>query len=241
MEEFRSSFMRNCRELGIAPSDVILHEIRERKTSEGSATELGLDFSGNNLTVQDCAVLAKTLSSDRCITELRFSDCLLTEEACKLLLSYLSSNRSIRKLDLKGNNIRASAELVGRILKRTPSLTHLSLEWNAIGLWDSGLAAIAEGLQVNQTLRYLDLRNNQISHEGATFISNALKINRILKNIDLRWNNVGLLGAQSFLSMLKTNKDIVKIDLSGIVCQLHIIINVARQISHWSVMCACVR
>eukprot|EP00794_Sanderia_malayensis_P003433 gene3433-3928_t len=202
MEDFRSNFMRNCREIGISPSDIILNVLRERtrQLEVSTSSEVGLDFSGNSLTVQDCAVLAKTLANDKNIQELRFSDCLLTEEACKLLLSYLPSNRGVKKLDLKGNNIRSCAELIGRILKRTPTLTHLSLEWNGIGLWHSGLAAIAEGLQVNQTLRYLDLRNNQVSHEGATFLANALKINRILKIIDLRWNNVGMLGAQSFIS-----------------------------------------
>ena len=216
MEQFISNFIRNCREFGVTPTDTVINQIIDRKTPE-DASKNGkiLNLSGSNLPVKDCAVLAKTLSEDRYIEELRFADCLLTEESCKLLLNYISSNRALKRVDFKGNNIRSAAELVGRILKKTTTLTHLSLEWNAIGLWEFGLASIAEGLQVNQTLRYLDLRNNQITYGGGAYIANALKSNRVLKTLDLRWNNIGLQGARAFLSMLKHNTEIMRLELAG--------------------------
>ena len=214
MEEFKRNFVRNCKDYGIAPSAPLLNELRStRKTREDSP--LSLDFSGCNLAVHDCTVLAKTLSNDRNIEEVRFTDCLLTEESCKLLLIAFTSNKGVKKLDFKGNNIRSSAEFVGRILKVTTVLTHLNLEWNGIGLWNTAMSSLADGLQFNQTLRYLDLRNNQITHEGGTGIANALKVNHVLKVLDLRWNNVGMLGAKSFISMLKQNKEIVKLDIAG--------------------------
>ena len=223
MEEFKLKVIQNCKEYGLAPSQVLLNEIRANKKNDDDSG-LNLDFSGCNLTVQDCAVLARSLANDRNITEIRFSDCLLTEEACKLLLTAFTSNRGVQKLDFKGNNIRSSAGLIGRILKVTTKLTHLNLEWNGIGLWESAVIAIAEGIQMNQTLRYLDLRNNQISHEGGTCIANALKANHILKVLDLRWNNIGMLGAKSFLSMLKQNKEIVKLEVSGTFVNVYFII-----------------
>ena len=214
MEDFKRSFVQNCKEYGIAPSQPLLTELKATKKDEGQST-VTLDFSGCNLSVQDCAVLAKTLSNDRNIEEVRFSDCLLSEESCKLLLNSFTSNRGVKKLDFKGNNIRSSAEIVGRILKVTTILTHLNLEWNGIGLGNTAIASLADGLQANQTLRYLDLRNNQIAHEGGAYIADALKVNHVLKVLDLRWNNIGLLGAKSFISMLKGNKEIFKLEISG--------------------------
>lgn len=207
--------MQNCKDYGVAPSENLLSVLKGRKKAERQSETLSLDFSGCNLAVQDCVVLAKSLSNDNNIEELRFSDCLLTEESCKVLLCALTSNRGVKKLDFKGNNIRASAEIVGRILKVTSTLTHLNLEWNGIGLWDTAVSSVAEGLQANQTLRYLDLRNNQITHEGGTCIADALKVNHVLKVLDLRWNNIGMLGAKTFLTMLKQNKEILKIEVAG--------------------------
>lgn len=215
MEEFKRAFVNNCKEYGISPSEALLSVLKARKQREGESAPVSLDFSGCNLAVHDCAVLAKTLSNDKNIEEVRFSDCLLSEESCKLLLNALTSNRGVKKLDFKGNNIKSSADQIGRILKVTTVLTHLNLEWNGIGLWDTAMSSLADGLQANQTLRYLDLRNNQITHEGGTHIANALKANRILKVLDLRWNNIGMLGAKSFLIMLKLNKEVLKIEISG--------------------------
>lgn len=221
MEEFKLNLVRNCKEYGIAPTEALLSELRHHRKADSSKVDLGppsLDFAGSSLSVHDCAVLARTLSTDRNIKEISFSDCLLTEESCKLLLNALSTNKGLAKVDFKGNNIRSSGHIVGRILKVTTVLTHLNLEWNGVGFWDDAITSIAEGLQVNQTLRYLDLKNNQISHEGGTNIANALKANHVLRMLDLKWNNVGMLGAKSFLNMLKHNKMIVKLDLSGIPC-----------------------
>jgi len=214
MEAFKRNFVSCCKEHGVVPSSPLLCTLKATKTPR-EHTPPSLDFSGCNLSVQDCAVLAKTLSNDINIEEVRFTDCLLTEDSCKLLLNAFASNKCLKKLDFKGNNIRSSAEIMGRILKLTTTLTHLNLEWNGIGLWDTAMSSLADGLQANQTLRFLDLRNNQITHEGGTHIANALKINRVLKVLDLRWNSVGMLGAKSFISMLRQNKEIIKLELSG--------------------------
>jgi len=82
-------------------------------------------------------------------------------------------------------------------------------------MWDSGIAAIAEGLALNQTLRVLDLSNNQISHEGGTEIAGALKRNKQLRVLDMRWNNIGVAGGRAFLNSLSHNKYVVSLELAG--------------------------
>ena len=57
----------------------------------------------------------------------------------------------------------------------------ICLEWNGLGLLETSFAAFCDGLAANSALRALDLRNNQINHEGAEELSAALK-----RNITLR-------------------------------------------------------
>lgn len=59
----------------------------------------------------------------------------------------------------------------------------LILEWNALGMWDEAFSIFCEGLGSNGCLTKLDLRNNQINHQGAAELSLALKRNNSLQEI----------------------------------------------------------
>lgn len=48
---------------------------------------------------------------------------------------------------------------------------------------DNSLAMFCEGLGANKALQALDLRNNQISHDGAVEIAAALKQNHSLRSL----------------------------------------------------------
>ncbi|XP_043924153.1 leucine-rich repeat-containing protein 45 isoform X3 [Protopterus annectens] len=134
----------------------------------------------------------------------------------KLLIQGLCQNRNVRLLDLKGNNLRAaSAEALGKLLRQNRTLQSLVLEWNGLGLWDEAFAVFCEGLRANQNLRQLDLRNNQISHQGAEGLAVALKHNNTLEELDLRWNNIGLLGGRALLGFLQYNKKLQQMELAG--------------------------
>ena len=50
-----------------------------------------------------------------------------------------------------------------------------------MGLMDNAFAVLCEGLGSNSCLQILDLRNNQISHQGAAELAAALKRNPHLK------------------------------------------------------------
>lgn len=89
------------------------------------------------------------------------------------------------------------------------------------GLWDSGIEALAEGIALNQSLVILDLRNNQMTHEGAAHLADALKRNKTLKGLDLRWNNIGILGGREILSVFKYNKSLTGIELTGWLYKLY--------------------
>lgn len=62
--------------------------------------------------------------------------------------------------------------------------THrLVLEWNALGMWDEAFSIFCEGLATNCNLAQLDLRNNQINHQGAADLAMVLKRNSVLQEL----------------------------------------------------------
>lgn len=133
-----------------------------------------------------------------------------------LLFQGLCANTTVQRLDLKGNNLRATgAEALGRLLRQNKSIQSLTLEWNNLGTWEDAFATFCEGLAVNTTLQQLDLRNNQISHKGAEGLALALQGNTTLQQLDLRWNNIGLLGGRALVNCLPSNRTLWRMDLAG--------------------------
>lgn len=59
----------------------------------------------------------------------------------------------------------------------------LVLEWNSLGVWEEGFSLFCQGLSANRSLQRLDLRNNQINHEGAGELAAALKGNSSLQEL----------------------------------------------------------
>ncbi|NXI49653.1 LRC45 protein, partial [Chloroceryle aenea] len=134
----------------------------------------------------------------------------------KLLLHGLCSNTTVKSLDLKGNNLRTvGAEALGKLLSQNKSIRSLILEWNNLGMWEESFSFFCRGLGANKFLRRLDLRNNQINHQGAGELAMALKQNASLQELDLRWNNIGLLGGRALLSCLHSNKTLKRLELAG--------------------------
>ncbi|NWW81959.1 LRC45 protein, partial [Climacteris rufus] len=134
----------------------------------------------------------------------------------RLLLHGLCSNTTVKSLDLKGNNLRTvGAEALGKLLRQNKSIRSLTLEWNSLGMWEEGFSFFCQGLGANNFLQRLDLRNNQINHQGAGELAMALTQNASLQELDLRWNNIGLLGGRALLNCLHSNKTLKRLELAG--------------------------
>lgn len=59
----------------------------------------------------------------------------------------------------------------------------LSLEWNSIGTNEDGFKELCEGLELNASLQYLDLRSNNIDPNGAIQLSTAFLSNNTLLEV----------------------------------------------------------
>uniref|UniRef100_A0A8C8S5M0 Leucine rich repeat containing 45 n=1 Tax=Pelusios castaneus TaxID=367368 RepID=A0A8C8S5M0_9SAUR len=213
MEEFRRAYACLCKESGAEPQETVLQQLHELREVPGQSR---LDFATQSLSLDTCRVVGKLLQDEVLFTEIMLSDCMLSEEGAKHLLNGLCSNNVVKSLDLKGNNLRAlGAEALGKLLRQNKSIRSLTLEWNSLGMWEEGFSLFCQGLGANRFLQCLDLRNNQINHQGAGELAMALKCNSSLQDLDLRWNNIGLLGGRALLSCLHSNKTLRKLELAG--------------------------
>ncbi len=108
----------------------------------------------------------------------------------KYLLESLCENRSLKKLNLKFNDIcdhdRDVAKHIKMLLRNNQTLTHLDLSFNMIRNYD--MVHIGKGLEMNKSLKFLNLRHNGgINNEadGISYLSRALVKNTSLVSLNL--------------------------------------------------------
>ena len=235
METFKEKYTQGCLNNNVDPLRILMDKISMKTAQKtalpstaGDETATGtvqlenskpsreLDLASQTLQLNMVKALSQALLKDEVFLKLKLADCLIGDDGAIVLCQTLKENKTFEQLDLRGNNIRADGSLaLSQLLKLTVNLKWLSLEWNCIGIWDHGIKALADGLSLNQSLEYLDLRNNKISPQGGATLASATKGNTSLKHLDLRWNNLGLLGGRSFLDMLQWNHTVLYIDLQG--------------------------
>ncbi|KAJ7422747.1 Leucine-rich repeat-containing protein 45 [Pitangus sulphuratus] len=128
------------------------------------------------------------------------------------------------RLDLTAQSLSLqTCGALGRLLPGAAPFAALALgdcglseeEWNSLGMWEEGFSFFCQGLAANNFLQRLDLRNNQINHQGAGELAVALTQNACLQELDLRWNTIGLLGGRALLNCLHRNKTLKRLELAG--------------------------
>uniref|UniRef100_A0A8C4V1F0 Leucine rich repeat containing 45 n=1 Tax=Falco tinnunculus TaxID=100819 RepID=A0A8C4V1F0_FALTI len=204
MEEFRRAYARLC----VAPQEPVLRRLRELGAAPGRGR---LDLAAQSLSLETCGALGRLLPGAAPFAEVALGDCGLCEEGGR------GGFFPRRTLDWgRGNNLRnVGAEALGKLLRQNKSIRSLILEWNSLGVWEEGFSFFCQGLGANNFLQQLDLRNNQINHQGAGDLAMALKQNASLQELDLRWNNIGLLGGRALLNCLHSNKTLKRLELAG--------------------------
>lgn len=116
-----------------------------------------LDISRNKIRSPTCAVLLKYLNSTTCLTELNLSATKFPVECLKDLLC-ITNNLDL-KLNLSENNLGlAGANIIASVPFKMNAYHTLNLSDNDLG--DEGIAAIAEALCSNASLKKLILDRN---------------------------------------------------------------------------------
>jgi Ran GTPase-activating protein (RanGAP) involved in mRNA processing and transport len=190
MNDFEHLYVQKCAELSIDPLKAILDNIKEAKNAGNiSKNPSTLNLSGLSVPLKSCTALSHSLATNDTIKRLILADAFLGDEGCILIANCLKTNQFLTYLDIRGNSIRCDGAIaLGQMLKVNNKLEHLNLEWNCVGIWESGIRALADGLSMNSTLTTLDLRNNKIGPHGAQALALCLKHNTTLRKLGTQIN-----------------------------------------------------
>ncbi|CAI9603279.1 unnamed protein product [Staurois parvus] len=195
-----------------------------------------IDFSGVPLSPLDCSVLSfiiqccsetEDVNLSKCniqseglkklIPGLRTSKTLsledndLTDISCPHLASGISNNQTLRTLVLTANNLEGPhfSDLMTALT--TSQIEELHLNGN--NLTDSSCPHLASGIRNNQTLRILNLSDNNLESPQFSDLMAALSTSRI-EELDLHNNNLTDSSCLHLASGIRHNKTLWKLDLS---------------------------
>eukprot|EP00457_Paulinella_chromatophora_P002723 gb/GEZN01002728.1/.p1 GENE.gb/GEZN01002728.1/~~gb/GEZN01002728.1/.p1 ORF type:complete len:679 (+),score=84.71 gb/GEZN01002728.1/:302-2338(+) len=204
-------------------------------TTNKSLQTLRLDFAG--LGADGCVALARGLVKHAGLTSLSLSynkfgnigmahlaQAFLLNTTLPLLEINLSWNHigpqglrllpssfpsTLQSLDLSGNAIgpRGCSFLTKDLLKVSTHLKEITL-WRC-SLGDLGAQYIASGLRINTSLRWLNLRCNEIGEKGGIALAKSLYDNPAnqLVSLDLWNNNLGSKAACAFGALLRARPE----------------------------------
>jgi hypothetical protein len=145
-----------------------------------------------------------------------FSDTFMGDEGCHVVNELLRENTRVKSLDLRGCNIRADGAMaLAALVTQNRTLTFLGLEWNGVGMLETGVQALCKALATNTSITEVDLRNNSIGPSGGAAIGAMLSSNTAIRRLDLRWNNLGVNGGRALAAALENNRHVLELEISG--------------------------
>ncbi|XP_040188174.1 NACHT, LRR and PYD domains-containing protein 3-like isoform X2 [Rana temporaria] len=170
-----------------------------------------LNLSTNNLGGPHFRDLMEALTTSR-IEELALSRNHLTDSSCPHLASVIRNNRILRTLNLGGNNLEGphfrdlmEALTTSRIEELVLSSTHLT---------DSSCPHLASGIRNNQTLRTLDLYDNNLEGPHFRDLMEALTTSRI-EELQLYDNHLTDSSCPQLASGIRNNQTLSTLILIG--------------------------
>ncbi|XP_073726027.1 NACHT, LRR and PYD domains-containing protein 3-like isoform X7 [Misgurnus anguillicaudatus] len=176
-----------------------------------------LDLSYNNLQDSGVKLISDGLKSSHCqLNKLRLVGCNLTDGCCESLGSVLQSSHSLRDLDLSNNDLLDSGlKLICDGLKRSHCQLNI-LRLVSCNLTDGCCESLASVLQSSNSLRDLDLSNNDLLDSGLKLICEGLKSSHCQINI-LRLVGCNLTDGccEGLASILQSPNSLRDLDLSN--------------------------
>ncbi|XP_040203072.1 NACHT, LRR and PYD domains-containing protein 3-like isoform X3 [Rana temporaria] len=170
-----------------------------------------LDLTENNLEGPDFRDLMEALTTSR-IEELQLKDNHLTDSSCPHLASGIRNNQTLRTLDLTVNNLEGPhfRDLMEALT--TSRIEELRLSSN--NLTDRSCPHLTSGIRNNQTLRTLDLSDNNLEGPHFRDLMEALTTSRI-EELQLYDNHLTDRSCPHLASGIRNNQTLRTLDLSG--------------------------
>ena len=98
-------------------------------------------------------------------------------------------------------------------VKVNTTLKELILSENCIS--DTGVSSFAEAIKLNQTLTQLHFSGMDISDAGVASLAEAIKVNKTLSSLSVNTHSVGDAGATSIAEAIKVNNTLSELDLGN--------------------------
>ena len=129
----------------------------------------------------------------------------------------LKEDDTVQKVDLNNSYSNNSITSEGAIkiveaIQVNKTLKELDIGGNDIS--DDGAAAISDALKSNNSLQILDMSSNKTTSEGAFKIAEAIKVNKTLHKLNINNNNISDDGAAAISDALKSNNSLQILDMS---------------------------
>ncbi|KAI3355518.1 hypothetical protein L3Q82_018350, partial [Scortum barcoo] len=162
------------------------------KSLQCNSTLLSLRLSGNKVGNRGAMHLAHMLQVNNTLTELELADCDLATQSVIAFAIVLKTNKTLRSIDISRPLLFSHQEEwavhFSEMLVVNSRLVELHL--GKMGMTDTGMERLTEGLRLNRSLRYLDLRCNRVTRDGVRHLAEVLKQCPTLEIIDLSSNRI---------------------------------------------------
>ncbi|XP_076851503.1 NACHT, LRR and PYD domains-containing protein 3-like isoform X1 [Brachyhypopomus gauderio] len=176
-----------------------------------------LEINNNDLKDSGVEQLCARLKSSNCKLEiLRLSGCGLTEESCKSLTSVLQTENSLKELKINNNDLQDSGveQLCAGLKSSNCKLEILRL--SGCGLTEESCKSLTSVLQTENSLKELELNNNDLKDSGAEQLCAGLKSSNCKLEI-LRLSLCGLTeeSCKSLISVLQTETSLKQLEINN--------------------------
>jgi len=202
-------YLNNCyiRGKGLNILISVLTESRRRHVITSAS------FNSNRLQLNSAEPLVLLLNTQASLHTLNLKYNQLGDQGVEQLSLCLQSNNVLKHLDISYNNITDNgAKSIGLMLQKNSTLQNLFLGNNCIG--PIGMESIAEGLKnVHIDLNLLSLESNKLGEDGAQHLAESIQINQTLKVLDISNCNIGPAGAYAISQAMNINPIMTNLNL----------------------------
>lgn len=183
---------------------------------------LGLDISQNALSRVGGLMLVEFLQGSEQLLELQLADTEIDIDVLVAMSAVLLTGSSrLKVLNLENPRIQTLQEdhtvHLGRMLRVDTNLSDIYL--GKFRMRDDGVRQLVSFLLENKTLRFLDLRCNELGAEGAFHLGNLLRSDCQLVQLNLSGNRMGekgnTAGARAIAEALTSNRMLKHLDLNN--------------------------
>ncbi|KYQ92241.1 SH3 domain-containing protein [Tieghemostelium lacteum] len=167
-----------------------------------------IDFSMTNLTFKHMEMLSESLkmssSANSIIKSLNFESNEIGDLGVKYICESIQYLTSLQSLDLQVCESADGLTHIGKLLETNNTITDLNWSYNLSDY--SSMISLSDGLRVNSSVSKLSLRCCHIEGWGAFSLCDTLKLNQSLKYLDISENDLYDNGANSLSKNLNYSK-----------------------------------